>query len=240
MQTNTAFALGLITSALQMIFVMLSWILTSYLGRRTIYVWGSLINVGFLVALGIAGSVGLSTAASLAQASLGLIVSVLFTLGPAPASWVIIGETSSIRLRPLTTGVGRAAYYIVNIPCIFLASYMLNPDVRPPPPALLRGLCDEQSLTNSAGGQPRWQVRLRLGRHRLRLLPRRLLLLARDEEPILPRNRHPVQAQGPRPQVDLDCCRYRGRRVNAKRCYEVSGTTLNRRKAFNRMLNFAA
>jgi SP family general alpha glucoside:H+ symporter-like MFS transporter len=125
---NTAFALGLITSALQMIFVMLSWILTTYLGRRTIYVWGSLINVGFLVALGIAASVGVSKAASLAQASLGLIVSVLFTLGPAPASWVIIGETSSIRLRPLTTGIGRGAYYVINIPCIFLSSYMLNPD----------------------------------------------------------------------------------------------------------------
>ncbi|KAH7068964.1 general substrate transporter [Paraphoma chrysanthemicola] len=126
-KTDTAFALGLITSALQMIFVMLSWILTSYLGRRTIYVWGSLINVFFLVALGIAGSVGASKAASLAQASLGLIVSVLFTLGPAPASWVIIGETSAIRLRPLTTGIGRVSYYVVNIPCIFLASYMLNP-----------------------------------------------------------------------------------------------------------------
>ena len=106
---------------------MLSWVLTTYLGRRTIYVWGSYINCAFLVALGIAGSVGTSKASSNAQASLGLIVSVLFCLGPAPASWVIIGETSSIRLRPLTTGVGRGAYYAVNIPCIFLASYMLNP-----------------------------------------------------------------------------------------------------------------
>jgi SP family general alpha glucoside:H+ symporter-like MFS transporter len=61
---------------------------------------------------------------------LGLIISVLFTLGPAPASWVIIGETSAIRLRPLTTGMGRACYYIVEIPCIFLGSYMLNPTVR--------------------------------------------------------------------------------------------------------------
>jgi len=127
MDSQTAFALGLITSALQTIFVMLSWILTTYMGRRTIYVWGSLINVCFLVALGIAGSVGKSTPANLAQASLGLIVSVGFTLGPAPASWVIIGETSAIRLLPLTTGIGRAAYYIVNIPCIFLATYMLNP-----------------------------------------------------------------------------------------------------------------
>ncbi|KAK0644449.1 alpha glucoside transporter [Cercophora newfieldiana] len=127
MDSNTAFALGLITSALQTIFVMLSWFLTTYLGRRTIYVWGSLINVGFLVALGIAGSVPETKSSQLAMASLGLIVSVGFTLGPAPASWVIIGETSAIRLRPLTTGVGRGAYYIVNIPCIFLATYMLNP-----------------------------------------------------------------------------------------------------------------
>ncbi|ETS81323.1 hypothetical protein PFICI_06325 [Pestalotiopsis fici W106-1] len=125
--TNTAFALGLITSALQMIFVMLSWILTTYFGRRSIYLWGSAFNTVLLVALGIAGSFGKSTASSLAQASLGLIISVLFTLGPAPASWVIIGETSSIRLRPLTTGIGRASYYIIEIPCIFLGSYMLNP-----------------------------------------------------------------------------------------------------------------
>ena len=107
---------------------MLSWILTTYLGRRTIYLWGSAFNCALLVALGIAASVGGGHAASLAQASLGLIVSVLFCLGPAPASWVIIGETSSIRLRPLTTGVGRGSYYLVNIPCIFLASYMLNPN----------------------------------------------------------------------------------------------------------------
>ncbi|RDW70966.1 maltose permease MAL61-1 [Coleophoma cylindrospora] len=127
MATNTAFALGLITSALQMIFVMLSWILTTYFGRRTIYLWGSAFNTILLIALGIAGSFGKSNPASLAQASLGLIISVLFTLGPAPASWVVIGETSSIRLRPLTTGMGRASYYIVEIPCIFLGSYMLNP-----------------------------------------------------------------------------------------------------------------
>lgn len=117
--TPTAFALGLITSALQMIFVMLSWILTSFYGRRSIYLWGSGVNTILLIALGIAGSFGKGNSASLAQASLGLIVSVLFTLGPAPASWVIIGETSAIRLRPLTTGIGRASYYIVEIPCIF-------------------------------------------------------------------------------------------------------------------------
>lgn len=103
---------------------MLSWILTSYFGRRSIYLWGSAANTVLLIALGVAASInGKSTPSSLAQASLGLIVSVLFTLGPAPASWVIIGETSAIRLRPLTTGMGRATYYIVEIPCIFCEFY---------------------------------------------------------------------------------------------------------------------
>lgn len=122
MSNSTAFAMGLITSALQWIFVMLSWILTTYFGRRDIYLWGSLVNTVLLVCLGIAGSVGKSNAANLAQASLGLIVSVLFTFGPAPASWVYIGETSAIRLRPLTTGFGRGVYYIVEFPCIFRKS----------------------------------------------------------------------------------------------------------------------
>jgi SP family general alpha glucoside:H+ symporter-like MFS transporter len=127
LSSQGAFTLGLVTSALQIVAVILSWFLSAYFGRRPIYLWGSFVNTVLLFALGVAGSVGKSNAASLAQASLGLIVSVLFTLGAAPISYAIIGETSAIRLRPLTTGFGRGVYYIVEIPCIFLASYMLNP-----------------------------------------------------------------------------------------------------------------
>lgn len=64
-----------------MTFVMFSWILTAVAGRRTIYLWGSLVNMILLVALGVAnlGSVGVSKAANLAQASLDLVVSLLST-----------------------------------------------------------------------------------------------------------------------------------------------------------------
>jgi SP family general alpha glucoside:H+ symporter-like MFS transporter len=86
MAQNTAFALGLITSALQMIFVMLSWFLTTYFGRRPIYLWGTAFNAVMLVALGVAASVGTSNAASNAQASFGLIASVMFTFAAAPIS----------------------------------------------------------------------------------------------------------------------------------------------------------
>lgn len=32
-----------------------------------------------------------------------------------------------MRLRALSTGIGRGAYYVAEIPMIFLASWMLNP-----------------------------------------------------------------------------------------------------------------
>jgi SP family general alpha glucoside:H+ symporter-like MFS transporter len=102
-----------------MVFVVASWFLSTYVGRRKLFLYGVGINSLLLVCIGIAASVGKSKTASYAQASFGLIVSVGFTLAAAPASWVIIGETSAIRLRPLTTGIGRATYYIVEIPCIF-------------------------------------------------------------------------------------------------------------------------
>lgn len=181
-ETDLAFALGLITSALQAIFVMLSWILTTYIGRRPIYVWGSAFNTFLLVMLGVAASVSVSseaakTAASLAQASLGLIISVLFTLGPAPASWVIIGETSSIRLRPLTTGIGRGCYYLINIPCIFLSSWMLNPEVSR---TVFRSMeCVQRILTDMLiGCKSRWQMWLCLGRNWVCMLRCRFFLLA--------------------------------------------------------------
>ncbi|MBE3043197.1 MFS transporter [Candidatus Bathyarchaeota archaeon] len=220
MDDNTAFALGLITSSLQTVFVMLSWILTTYLGRRTIYVWGSAINTFLLVCLGIAASVGdpKSDPNSLAQASLGLIVSVLFTLGPAPASWVIIGETSAIRLRPLTTGVGRGCYYMVNIPCIFLSSYMLNP---------LVGFFSIQSLavtiTNTGVDWKPWrQVRLRLGWDRLHLPGHGILLPSGDEGTVLSRDRYHVHAQSAGSPVEEHGHRYPGRRVDGDAARRVA------------------
>lgn len=206
---NEAFALGLITSALQWVFVMLSWILTSYFGRRSIYLWGSGVNFALLVALGVAASFGKSNARNLAEASLGLIVSVLFTLGPAPASWVIIGETSAIRLRPLTTGIGRAAYYIVEIPCIFLASYMLNPNG-----ANRKFISATFAMIMANKLCSWWQVWLRLGCYSTRLSSHRLVGFARDEGTIIPRNRYHVQTKDPCAPMEEDKHRYQCRRVN--------------------------
>lgn len=127
MSTDFSFKLNLINSCLQLVANLISWPLSGFFGRRTIYLWGTATNIILLMVLGICASVEQTVAANYAQACLGVIISFVFAGTMGPISYSIIAETSSVRLRALSTGVGRAAYYVAEIPMIYLASQMLNP-----------------------------------------------------------------------------------------------------------------
>lgn len=118
--------LNLVNSCLQFVANAISWFLGAWFGRRTIYLWGTATNVVFLFVLGICASVTQSSATNYAQAVLGILISFVYAGTMGPISYTIISETSSVRLRALSTGVGRAAYYVAEIPMIYLASQMLN------------------------------------------------------------------------------------------------------------------
>ena len=123
---DKAFQLNLINSCLQFVANAGSWGLSAWFGRRTIYLWGTATNIALLLILGICASVHQSTATNYAQAVLGILISFVFAGTCGPISYTIISETSSVRLRALSTAVGRAAYYVAEIPMIYLASKMLN------------------------------------------------------------------------------------------------------------------
>jgi len=127
MSTDFSFKLNLINSCLQLIANICSWPLSGWFGRRAIYLTGTAINVTLLFLLGICASIEQNKATNYAQACLGVVISFVFAGAMGPISYSIIAETSSIRLRALSTGVGRAAYYVAEIPMIYLASRMLNP-----------------------------------------------------------------------------------------------------------------
>lgn len=126
MSTDFAFKLNLINSCLQFVANALSWPLSGYFGRRTIYLWGTGTNIVFLMVLGICASIPQNNSTNYAQACLGIIISFVFAGTQGPISYAIIAETSSVRLRALSTAVGRAAYYIAEIPMIYLNSKLLN------------------------------------------------------------------------------------------------------------------
>ncbi|TEA22606.1 General alpha-glucoside permease [Colletotrichum sidae] len=127
MSHDRAFDLNLINSCLQLFANGLSWPLTAWFGRRTIYLWGTVTNVTLLMILGICASIEQTVATNYAQAVLGILISFVFAGTLGPISYTIIAETSAVRLRALSTAVGRAAYYVAEIPMIYLASQMLNP-----------------------------------------------------------------------------------------------------------------
>jgi SP family general alpha glucoside:H+ symporter-like MFS transporter len=124
---DRAFQLNLINSCLQFVANALAWPLTGWFGRRTIYLWGTATNITLLMILGIVASVKQSTATNYTQAVLGILISFVFAGTLGPISYTIIAETSAVRLRALSTAVGRAAYYVAEIPMIYLASRLLNP-----------------------------------------------------------------------------------------------------------------
>ncbi|KAK8067642.1 hypothetical protein PG996_006754 [Apiospora saccharicola] len=127
MTSEFAFQLNLINSCLQFVANILSLPLTAWFGRRTIYLCGTATNIVLLMLLGVCASLPQNNSTNYAQACLGVIISFVFAGTLGPISYTIIAETSSVRLRALSTGVGRAAYYVAEIPMIYLASWMLNP-----------------------------------------------------------------------------------------------------------------
>ncbi|KXH26311.1 hypothetical protein CSIM01_03689 [Colletotrichum simmondsii] len=127
MAHDMAFNLNLINSCLQFVANALSWPLTAWFGRRTIYLWGTAVNITFLMLLGVCASIPQNSATNYAQAVLGILISFVFAGTLGPISYTIIAETSAVRLRALSTAVGRAAYYVAEIPMIYLASQLLNP-----------------------------------------------------------------------------------------------------------------
>lgn len=127
MSTDFSFKLNLINSCLGLIANVLAWPISGWFGRRTIFLWGATVNATLLFLLGICASIPQNSSTNYAQACLGVAISFVFAGTLGPIAYSIIAETSSIRLRPLSTGVGRAAYYVAEIPMIFLASQMLNP-----------------------------------------------------------------------------------------------------------------
>ncbi|KAM6529750.1 hypothetical protein FALCPG4_007878 [Fusarium falciforme] len=125
--SDRAFQLNLINACLQFIANIISLPVSGWWGRRTIYLWGTAVNVTLLFLLGICASIPQNNATNYAQAVLGILISFVYAGALGPTTYTVIAETSSVRLRALSTGVGRAAYYVAEIPMIYLASQLLNP-----------------------------------------------------------------------------------------------------------------
>ena len=126
--TVDSFDLTMAQFALGAIGTMGSWFLMSWVGRRNIYLYGS---ITLCVLLFIIGMVGIAPAgnhsASWAIGSMLLIFTFIYDLTVGPVCYSLVAELSSTRLRAKTIIIARNLYNIAGIVTNVLTNYMLSP-----------------------------------------------------------------------------------------------------------------
>lgn len=103
-----------------------SWFLMSYVGRRTIYVYGLAILTILLLLIGLA-SLSNSTATPWAVGSLLLAYTFMYDITVGPVCYSLVSELPSTRLKTKSIVLARSAYNIFGIVNGVITPYMLNP-----------------------------------------------------------------------------------------------------------------
>ncbi|CAK7218455.1 hypothetical protein SBRCBS47491_003516 [Sporothrix bragantina] len=127
--TASSFSMSLGMYGIAFVGTLLSWVLLSFLGRRSLYVLGLVLLDVVLLAIGIiaVATPSGSTAASWAIGSLLLLFTAIYDMFIGPVCYSLVAEIPSTRLRPKTIVLARAAFNVWGIVNGILTPYMLNP-----------------------------------------------------------------------------------------------------------------
>ncbi|KAF2758419.1 sugar transporter [Pseudovirgaria hyperparasitica] len=123
-QNNYKIAVG--GTSLAFICNVTSWFLLGRFGRRTLYTTGLVCCSTYLFIIGILGVVD-SPGSQWGQVALCLLWLGTYTMTVGPICFIIISETSSIRLRAKSICLSRNAYNITQIVANVIHPYMINP-----------------------------------------------------------------------------------------------------------------
>ncbi|KAK9252326.1 general substrate transporter [Lipomyces tetrasporus] len=126
--TNQSFNFSLIQYALGAFGTVFSWLLMTYCGRRTLYMYGMAVMFVLLLIIGFVSLAPESNAgASWAIGSMLLVFTLVYDCTVGPVCYSLVAEIPSTRLRSKSIVLARNVY---NIGCIFnaiITPYMLNP-----------------------------------------------------------------------------------------------------------------
>jgi SP family general alpha glucoside:H+ symporter-like MFS transporter len=128
LSTNATYKLNTGGTAMALVGTFVNWlVLMPYLGRRTIYVWGSFFMALILFIIGILNPWTSHHSVALTQAILTLIWTFAFQLSVGQLGWGLPAEMGSTRLRQKTVCLARNAYYITSVVGGVLQPYFMNP-----------------------------------------------------------------------------------------------------------------
>lgn len=120
------FSLGMYS--LGFVGTVLSWVLMSYLGRRTIYVNGLAVLTVILLIVGFISIPTQTISTSMATGSMLMIYAFFYDISIGPVCYSLVAEVPTTRLRVKTVVLARNVYNVVAIINNIIIPYMLNPD----------------------------------------------------------------------------------------------------------------
>lgn len=125
---SQAYSIALGSFAIAFVGTCSSWILLTYLGRRTVYLAGLAGMIPVLFCIGfLSFGASYNDAIPWAQSVLLLIWFAIYGLTIGPVPFILCSEISSSKLRTKTISISRGACYIMFVLSTICGPYMLNP-----------------------------------------------------------------------------------------------------------------
>ncbi|CAG9940620.1 unnamed protein product [Clonostachys rosea f. rosea IK726] len=128
--TDQSFNMSIVALVVSVLGVFGAWVVMTFAGRRTMYLWGNLISIVLFTAI---GGMGISlrqapsSALSWAIGSLLAIDGFVANCLVLPITFVLVSEIPSSLLRSKSVVIARNTYTAVNIVAGVITPYMLNP-----------------------------------------------------------------------------------------------------------------
>ncbi|KAL6230992.1 hypothetical protein BDW75DRAFT_244323 [Aspergillus navahoensis] len=123
-----AFSMNLGLTAIGFLGTCISWFLLSYLGRRTMYLFGCCSLAIVLFAIGAVDLAPRQAAATWAQCALMLLCTFIYDLSLGPFCYVLLAEVSSARLRGFTIALSTVACFVWSVVFAVVIPYAMNED----------------------------------------------------------------------------------------------------------------
>ncbi|CAD0096701.1 unnamed protein product, partial [Aureobasidium vineae] len=126
LDVSSAFSMSLGQYGLGAVGTLLSWVLMTKFGRRTLYLWGQIAMVAILLIVGFLGIAPKSAEGP--SWAIGAMILIYTFVYDMTVAYSLVAEISSTRLRNKTVVLARNLYNITGVVANVLTPHMLNPD----------------------------------------------------------------------------------------------------------------
>ena len=129
LDASDAFSMNIGLTCMGFVGTLASYIIVSYVGRRTIYLWGAASIALFVGLIGVLGAIPASQhsgGTAWAMCSFMVVTNLIYDLSVGPLCFTIMSEVSSVKLRGVTIALSNVSVVILSVVLAVAIPYALD------------------------------------------------------------------------------------------------------------------